>query len=301
MANTSTVEIPLDVLNKYSAIVKESLGPDSVYIRAKETIGELFDDSDITSADKASAISNIVGNMVNGITNSSMSAALEWAKYEKEIALKKLEMDKQLAILDKESTLKQEQIDQIKLQNRLSEVESRRMYGEAVFDVQTGALLSISDEGKVWDEMELTKQKTINATSENNLIESKLKESKAAIHKVVADTYINFGNFSYSFSDTDEGISTVTRLDKAETNRVSLSDTQQKIAIEQGKGYTYNAWANALTGSASMVGTALASEAFTFNAGSPEKLLLDTIANCAYNLNKASSADDYSAEPAETP
>ena len=289
MTDTSTVTIPLEVISKFQSLVKESLGGESVYIRAKETLQQMFADSEITSTDKAAAMGTIVSSMVNGITSSSMSIALEWAKYEKELALRKLEMDQQLLILEQEVLVKAAQLDQIETQNRLALVESKRMFGTGTFDVTTGAILSLTDEGKVINDMALVAQQTANAAAEETLLGSKLNESKAAIHKIVADTYVNFGSYTFS-QNANAGFDSVTPTHPSSHN--TLSDTQREIAIEQGKGYSYNAWANALTGSASMLGTAIASDYFDFSSGSTGDILLSTVLNCAKSLNAANSLDE---------
>ena len=286
MPDTSSVTLTLDVLSKYESLVKESLDGDSVYIRAKETMNQLFEDGDIDSSDKANAVSSFIGGMISGITSSSMATALDWAKYEKELALKKIELDQQLLIQDKELLLKAAQVDQAETQNRVALIESRRMYGIATFDVTTGAILSLTEEGKVWNDMLLVTQKTTNAVIEKDLLESKIKESAVAIHKVVADTYTNFGTFTFSYDGSGNGMSSITRLDTA---HVTLSDTQQEIAIEQGKGYTYNAWANALTGSSSILGTAISAGNFDFSPGSNELALFDTVVKTATNLSIANT------------
>lgn len=292
MAATTSILNTVDLLSKYNALVSESLGGNSVYVRAKETVQALVADGSIDDAQKAEVISSIVGSAVGSITSSSMSAALEWSKYEKEIEFKKLEMDQQLLILEKEVSLKEAQIDQTKEQTKLAKVESRRMYGVGTFDVTTGALLALSTEGKVWNDMELVDQQTANAAVEETLITSKVNESKVAIHKIVADTYVNYGNYSFTYDLSGNGLSNVSREDVGYT---SLSDTQQVIAKEQGKGYTYNAWANALTGASSLLGTALASESLTFGADSPEQKLLYTVLNTAINLKN--SGESSTAEP----
>lgn len=286
MTNTTQVSATVDVVTKYTALVTASLNGDSVYIRAKETIKELVSDGTLDGAKQAEIISGIIGGVVSSITSSAMSTALDWAKYETDTALKKLEMDQSLGLIGQEILLKTAQVTQVKDQSRLALVESKRMYGTSTFVGDT--LSSLAEDGKVWNDMKLVSQQTLNAGDENYLIKSKLKESKVAIHKVVADTFTNFGAFSFSY-DGDEGISTVTRND---VGHLSLSDTQQKIAIEQGKGYTYNAWANALTGSASMLGTAIASGDFSFNPGSNELRLFDAVVSCAESLKAASSISD---------
>jgi hypothetical protein len=290
MADTSSVTSTLEVIAKYNSLVKESLGGDSIYIRAKETLQELVKDGAIDDAQKAKIISEVLGSAVNSITSASMSAALDWSKAEKDLELRKLEMDQQLNILAKEIELKTSQKTQVDSQIRLAKVESKRVFGTGVFD-GSGALTSLVSEGKVYTDMQLVSQQILNAGIEETLLDSKVNESRVAIHKVVADTYVNFGAYTFTYGANGVGIASVTA--EHPSSHVTLSDTQKEIAIEQGKGYTYNAWANALTGSASILGTAIASGDFNFAEGSSGDLLLRTVLNCGNNLKQASGSIDY--------
>lgn len=284
---TITVTNELDVAEKYETLVKQSLAGNSAYIRAKETIQDLVDSGAIDEAQKAEVISSIVGGVINNITSSSMSTAMSWASAEKEIALKKLELAKQLDILDQDYIIKQVQTEQVLSQTRLAKVESKRVYGTAVFD-GSGNIISLGTDGKVAKDIELTEAQTVKAVSENALVTQKVKESHAAVHKIVADTYVNYGNYSY----TGLGETGVTAVTPNHGAFKTLSDTQQDIAIEQAKGYAYNAWANALTGSASMLGTAIAAEYAEFGPTQPGGILLDTVLEAARNLKAATTTTD---------
>ena len=284
---TISVTSSLDVLEKYQILVTQSLGGESAYIRAKETIQDLVATGSIDEAQKAQIISNIVSSVINNINSSSMSAAMSWANAEKEFELKKLELAKQLDILDQENFLKTAQVEQIANTVRLAKVESRRMYGTPVFDASDN-VISLSEEGKVVKDIELTTAQITKTGSEDNLLIQKVAESHAAVHKIVADTYVNYGNYSYT-GLTAGGLSTVTANHGVFK---TLSNTQQDIAIEQAKGYTYNAWANALTGSASMLGTAIAAEYAEFGPTQPGGILLDTILDAARNLKAATTTVD---------
>ena len=284
---TITVTNDLDVAEKYETLVKQSLDGNSAYIRAKETIQDLVDSGSIDEAQKAEVISSIVGGIINNITSSSMSTALAWAQSEKDIALKKLELEKQLDILDQDKLLKESQVEQVTNTTRLAKVESKRMYGTATFDAN-GNIISLDSTGKVAKDIELTGEQITKLQEETALVIQKVAESQAAVHKIVADTYVNYGNYVYSGLG-ETGIATVT---KQHGDFKTLSDTQKDIAIEQAKGYTYNAWANALTGSASMLGTAIAAEYAEFGADQPGGILLDTILDTARNLKAATSTTD---------
>lgn len=282
---TISISNELDVADKYESLVKQSLSTNSAYIRAKETVEDLVRDGAIDESQKAEIISNIVGGIINNITSSSMSTAMAWAQAEKDVALKKLELAKQLDILDKEVLLKDSQIEQVENTVRLAKVESKRMYGTAVFDNDNN-ITSLGDDGKVAKDMELVTANIAKVADEEALINQKIKESHAAVHKIVADTYVNFGNFSYAGLG-ENGITSVTA--NHGSGHTTLSDTQQEIAVEQAKGYVYNAWANALTGSASMLGTAIAAEYAEFGENQPGGILLDTILDAARNLKAANT------------
>lgn len=279
---TITVTDSLDVVEKYNTLVKASLSGDSIYIRAKETLQALVDDSIMDEARKAEMLSTVIGNAVNAITSASMSTALQWATSEKDVALRKLELERQLDILANENLLKAAQAEQIENSIRLSKVESKRVYGTAIFDAQ-GNITSLDDTGKVYNDTLLTVAATAKTAAEEALTVQKTTESQAAVHKIVADTYVNYGNYTYT-PITATGISGVT---SGHGVYKTLSDVQKDIATEQAKGYTYNAWANALTGSASMLGTAIAAEYAEFGAGQPGGILLDTVLDTAAQLKAA--------------
>lgn len=279
---TISITSELDVLSKYNTLVKESLASDSVYIRAKETIQELFTDGYITTAEKAAIIGNVISQVVSTITTSGMSTALQWATAEKELALKKLELELQLDILAQEGLLKEAQVEQIYNTIRLAKVESKRLYGTPIFIEND--LASLGDDGKIYAEIQLVEKQTVKINKETDLVVQKISESEAAVHKIVADTYVNSGIYTYT------GLSStgITGVIPHHGDHITLSATQKMIAIEQAKGYTYSAWANALTGSASMLGTAMAAEYDAFGTGELGDTLLNVITSVAKNLKGAS-------------
>jgi hypothetical protein len=281
---TISITSELDVADKFAILVAQALSGESAYIRAKETIQELLAEGSIDSAQQAEIIAAIISGAVNNINSSCMSTAIAWASAEKDIAFKKLELSKQLTILDLDASIKENQVAEIANNIRLGKVESKRMYGTAVFDSE-GNISSLDSTGKVSKDIELTEAQIAKSTKENELVDQKIKESYAAVHKIVSDTYVNYGSFTYS-TLTESGITGITSTSGAYK---TLSDTQKEIAVEQAKGYTYNAWANALTGSASMLGTAIASDYFDFGPTQPGGRLLEIMLATAENLKDAST------------
>ena len=254
----------LGVLKKFDDLVGLSIGESSVYIRTKETLGALVASGDIKAVDKAKVLSDVLSKITTSVTSSAMATALAWEKEEKEIAFKKLEAAKKLDLLDEEILLKQAQ-----------NLKARQEIDNLVVQKDEMIANGISDR--------LIKAKQLIKTdAENILLASRLKESQATVHKIVADTYTNFGSFTYSLDIN--GMATAPQ--KTSGSYQSLSDYQKTIADKQSEGYKWNAWANAVTGSSSMLGALIGSGLVTFtdngNTTTADRLLrnvMDATAN----------------------
>ena len=180
---------------------------------------------------------------------------MQWATNEKNFALEKLKLGKELDILDADKDIKDAQADKLYWDSIAVQAETIRMMGTP--NIVNNRVATLQDAGKYWQDIQLSEQQESNLVKEASILDSKLKESYAAIHKTVADTVVNFGAWSYSLSES--GItSKPSRVPQHDV--VPLSDLQRIIAAEQAKGYSYNAWANAVTSSAGMLGTRMASD-----------------------------------------
>ena len=253
---TINMETDLDVLNRFTSLMQTSLGSESVYIRTKETLEVMFKDYNINGTDKANILSQVLGTLSSSLTTSAMEVALRWTTTEKELYLKKLELAKELDILDNKVRESEALADKMFHDSIATQANTIRMLGTPT--VVDRKVIYLEDEGKVWQEIEIGKVQEINLGKESLLLDSRLNESYAAIHKTVADTVVNFGPWKYALSE--EGITTQpTRTDMG-SSFTPLSDVQRIIAEEQAKGYTQNAWSNAVTASAGMIGTIVASD-----------------------------------------
>lgn len=250
---TISLKSDLDVISRYEALVSASLGSESVYARLKDTVDRLVKDGDLSDTEKGKIVAEVLGNLSNSISNSSMQTALQWAANEKDIELKKLELAKQLDILDAEGKLRDAQVLKAKWEGIAIQANTERSYGKPT--TADGVLLSLTPTGKMYTETNLLAQQILNAKEEEKLIKSRLSESHAAIHKTVADTVVNYGPWTYTV-----GANGITSTSKGTPPVVPLSDVQRTIAKEQARGYAWNAWANAATASAGMLGTAIASD-----------------------------------------
>lgn len=279
---TISLATELDVIAKYEELVMESLGSTSLYIRTKETIQEFFDNGNLKDTDKAQIIASVLSSLNTSVVSSSMSTALQWASAEKELALKKLELEKQLDILTQDILLKTEQVEKMGYESIAIQAQTKKTYGTPT--VVNGVLTGLAADGKMTYEITLLQQQDTNMEKEALILDSKLNESYAAIHKVVADTYVNYGSWTYTLGSG--GVSTAP-VATTGVGYDSLSSVQRAIAKEQANGYAYNAWANGLTGTSSMLGTAIASELTAFGAGSTGELLITNANALATKLGKA--------------
>lgn len=270
---TVAISSELEVLDKYLVLVKESLGSESVYIRTKETLTDLFENSSLTSTERAGILSNVLGTLSNSLTNGAMDTAIKWASAEKDLAMRKLELERQLDILDEERALKKAQTEKTIADSVATQTSTIKLIGTPT--VVSGKVTSVADDGKAYHDTQLVKESVLNTIKERELTDSKLDESKVAIHKVVADTYTNYGAWSYSIDAN--GISNVIPISGQSD---AMYQVQKVIAQEQAKGYAYNAWANALTGASSMLGAAIAGGLSDFSeAGDPGTVAVNAVAD----------------------
>jgi hypothetical protein len=233
----------------------QSVDSSSIYIRAKETLDVFFKEYSINSADKAQVIANVVGGMASSITSAAMSTALQWSAKEQDAEFQKLTLAKQLDILDQDLRLREAEAEKARFENIATQAQTIRMYGTPI--VVDGVVVSLGAEGKVLNDTRLVEQQRLNLIEELGVIESRIQESYAGIHRTVADTVVNHGAWTYTLGEG--GIAT-SPVRTAPNGVVPLSDIQRVIAAEQAKGYSYNAWANSVTASAGMLGTAIASD-----------------------------------------
>ena len=256
MANTTiALSTSLDVIDKYKELVEASLDGDSIYIRAKETIVDVYDDSSMTDKQKAELVSTTIASMASSITASSMQLALQWETQEKELTLKKEELEYNIDLMKLAADKAEQETAVSEANKHLLQAKLLREYGVKTVNAD-GDLTLLDDSGLIYEQIRASVQDTANKLTLNSQIVSQTEEVQARTHKLVADTYVNHGLFT-GYTITDNGIANAT---KVATGYVTLSDMNKQVAKEQAKGYAWNAWSNVATGSAGMIGTLIAAE-----------------------------------------
>lgn len=172
MAITIQIETTLDVTSKYNELVQEALGDESLYSRMKENLVDLLADGSIKSTDKAKTIADAVSHMAVGLSGQVMDTAIKWAAQEKEMVLKKAELEYRLAVLDKESAKVEQDVENAKEAKKLAQAKRLREYGVATLD-GNGNVTGLSDAGFVWQQQKL--------------VEKQIEQGTAAISKIDDD------------------------------------------------------------------------------------------------------------------
>ena len=266
------LDTTLNVIDKYKTLVLSSLDGDSVYARVKETLERLENDGAISEAKKAELMASVVTSVVGSITSNSMSTALAWDAKEKELQLQKLELEAKLTNIQQDTLIKEAQVRNLNTDRTKTQAEIIRLYGKPVLDID-GNVAALTDEGKVFTDIQYTVAQTSKVAKEQLAIDSNIKQTEANTYKIMADALVNHGSWTYTVSNT--GVASASRT--AITGFTPLSDLQATIAKEQAKGYTYNAWSNVVTTASSMIGTAIASDMPIFAPGDVGRDMIDKI------------------------
>lgn len=249
------IETDLDVISKQRKLVEEALGPDSIYIRMKETLLDLLNQGDIKGPEKARVIGETIAQMSASVTANVMNTGLAWAEAEKRLALQKEELEKQLDILEQQGKLTENQVADTLASRQLKQAQLLRLYGTPSKD-SDGNVVMLANEGKEYASIQNIEADTDNKAIQGEVLTATKEQNWAQTHKIIADTYINHGVFTWT-NLNDKGLSGV---NKTNVGYVTLSDLQKQVSKEQARGYVYNAWANAASAGASMLGTLAGAE-----------------------------------------
>lgn len=251
---TINTDTTLEVISKYNELSVALTDVDSMYLKAKETLDELFKTNTMTAVDKANIISNTLSNITIQSSQMALNTALQWCTAEKQILFDKMKLSYELQQISQGSLKIAQDTLNAEQDNLILQAQMLRMYGKPT--LVNGKITLLDNSGKLYEEAQLIKQQTLNEETKNTQIEAQTDELYARIHQLVADAYVNHGVFNgYALSST--GLSGVTRV---ATGYKTLSELNALVGAEQAKGYVYNAWANAVSSSASMLATLISTE-----------------------------------------
>ena len=255
MANTViSLDTNIDLITKQRELVQEALGPDGAYIRLKETLEEYYDEGTIKNPDVASAVGQALSNMAVSITAQAMNAALDWAAREKALVLQKEELEYKIDLMKIEAEKAEFDRDTAEAAKIYTQAKTIREMGTPT--IVNGDVASLPNEGSAYWQTEILKTEEELKELAKDQVDAQTKQVQAQVHKLVADTYVNHGMFT-GYIINDNGIVGTTKQTQPD---VTLSEMNKQVAAEQAKGYAWNAWSNAASSSAGMIGTVAAAE-----------------------------------------
>ena len=245
----------LDVLAPYRELMIASMDKDSVYIHAKETMEEFFNNSTMTDVDKANILSEMLTQMVAGVTSNAMGSAIQIAKENRDGVY-------QLTAIREDTLLKQEQRDKLAqdtanavIQGGLLKAQKDEMVikgwaEQASMEKDLGVVLAnlpattdtvklpstaVSDQGTKWEQMQ---------------------QLKMSVYATLAKSYRENGTITWTVDAATNKINTITDLAPATPG---LTKRQEQVAIRQEKAFDDNKVQHAANSSANMIGLLLAS------------------------------------------
>ena len=172
MATTIVLDTSLDVVNKYRELVEEITAEGSLYIKMKETLLDLLDNGDIKGQDRAKVIAETIAQMSASLSGQAMQSALQWTSQEKELYLKKAELEVRLEALANETLKIKQDVGVSEEAKRMAQAKRIREYGVATLDID-GNITSLSDAGLVY--------------KQQLLVEKQIEQGTAAITKAADD------------------------------------------------------------------------------------------------------------------
>ena len=172
MATTIVLDTSLDVVNKYRELVEEITTEGSLYIKMKETLLDLLDSGDIKGPDKAKVIAETIAQMSASLSGQAMQSALAWTAQEKELYLKKAELEVRLEALANETLKIKQDVEVSEEAKRMAQAKRIREYGIATLDID-GNVTSLTDAGLVY--------------KQQLLVEKQIEQGTAALTKAADD------------------------------------------------------------------------------------------------------------------
>lgn len=235
------VDGTLDVIDKYENLMKTTVGDDSIYMKAKDTMYYLFKDLQITEAQKAEIVAGHVAQMTNELSKSAMDIALSWDKDERDgaYALAKVKADTEVALAQYE--LVKSQICKTDKETALACAQITATTSASVRE--NGRVLAYGDDGC-----------TVESLQDEGLKYHQTKQVEADTYARFADAFRKSGVVQIGVDISDGETKGLSGDEDGYTWQQMQNAERQRIAYEDSKR---NHVANS---TASMIGQMLSAE-----------------------------------------
>lgn len=148
---TIVMDTSLDVIDKYKELIEEMTSEGSLYIKMKETLIDLLDAGEIKGPDRARVVAETISQMSASLSGQAITNALQWTAQEKELYLKKAELELRLDVLANEVLKSEKDVEVSEESKRLAQAKRIREYGNATLDLN-GNVTSLSDSGLIYQQ-----------------------------------------------------------------------------------------------------------------------------------------------------
>jgi len=262
---TKELVAPLDVTTPFKELMQAAVGKDSIYIRAKETMNEFLANSNLSDAEKATQLSQMLVSIGSSITDNAMSHAVQIAKDNRDApySLAKVRADTQLINAQHEKVLEDTKLitsnkTKVDIDTKATTVSMWKMQA----DMYTKNGIDTSG-------LSITNP-ILTAAPVYPLADDKVKAegAKAATYSKLASTRMQDGNVTVSKDSNGDIVSITPTTGKTE----SLTGSQINVAIRQEKAFDDNMRQHAANSSSTMIGMLLSTE--NSNALSPDDVVL---------------------------
>ena len=238
------IEGDLDVIPIYKELMEASTGVNSVYIRTKETLEDMFKNDVIKDPERAGVVSQTLSTIATAITSDAMNAAIKIATENRDAkyVLTKLREDTKLttaqaAKIEADIAATEKDTDYKIMQGWKVQAELYRDFGINVdglgLTVPITPSTSYSDYG--------TKVET-------------LKKAKVDTYATYANSYRTNGKVNYTTNILTGQFDAVS----ADTHGLTMAQTN--VAIRQKEGFDDNMRQHVVNSSASLAGLLLSTE-----------------------------------------
>lgn len=236
----------LDITDTYKKLMAASTGEDSIYIRTKETLNDIYaTTTGLTDSQRALMIGQTLSDLAKSITDNAMQMALkiETEKRDAPYALTKIKEDTrritaEIAKVEKDIEIADKNLWLTTVAGWKAQAEMYRDYG-----VQT------------WNQLDTTKVLTSDAYVDYGTKVETLKKAKVDTYATYANSYRQNGKVNYTTNVTDGSFSTVT------SDNHGLTYWQTTVAARQVQGFDDNQRQHVVNSSASMISMLLSTEA----------------------------------------
>lgn len=235
------VNAELDVVSKYTELMQATIGEDSLYVKAKETLHEIFNDFQLSEQERVAQVTGFVLNLATNLSNSAMQTALGWSKEERDgaYALAKLKADTEIALAS---------IEKVKADICIAEKELELKCAE----ITAVSAASIRDNGRV-QTYEADGCKVASLYDEGLKYEQ-IKQVEADVYRIHADNFRKSGIVVIGRDPDDNVVKGLSGDEDGYTYQQIINAERQRIAYEDSKR---NHVANS---TASMIGQMLTAE-----------------------------------------